>query len=252
MKHQLFIVEGMPCCGKSTLSAFLAEVLSESCKVCYVDEGTGQHPADYEFHAYIPAEEDGGVGRIVALCDCSEEERNRLMPNKIYDGLPWKVEMPLMLDKWRQFVTNATPDTTYVFNCVLLQNPMCETMMRFGFPEETSLQYIQQLAEIIQPLNPVVIYLENNHIAEAVQKAAPERPGWLDAVIAYHNEGKYGQSISAQGFDGYIACLKERQRRELRILEKLPLTSYVLEDPQLDWQSAREKLRGFISQQLPQ
>lgn len=37
-----------------------------------------------------------------------------------------------MLDKWREFVGN-TGDASYVFNCVLMQNPMCETMMRFGF-----------------------------------------------------------------------------------------------------------------------
>lgn len=246
MKSRLFIVEGMPCSGKSTLSAFLAEVLSEGHKVCYVDEGTGQHPADYEFHAYIPPEENGGVGRIVALSDYSEEERNRLMPNKIYDGLPWEVEKPLMLEKWRQFVEGAARDTTYVFNCVLLQNPMCETMMRFGFPEETSLQYIQQIAEIIKSMNPVVVYLENNHIAEAVRKAAPERPGWLEAVIAYHNGGQYGQSISAQGFDGYIACLEERQRRELRILEKLPLEVHILENPQLDWRAAQNQLQEWV------
>lgn len=177
MKHRLYIVEGMPCSGKSSLSAYLAQVLSERETVCYVDEGTGQHPADYEFHAWVQTDGAGEEGRIVSLSECTEEERIRLFPFKIYDGLPWDVEKPLMLDKWRQFVAQASPDTTYVFNCVLLQNPMCETMMRFGFPEELSLQYIRQIAEIIKPLHPVVVYLKNQEIAVSVRKAAPERPG---------------------------------------------------------------------------
>lgn len=43
-----------------------------------------------------------------------------------------------MLDKWQQFVREATADTVFVFNCVLLQNPMCETMMRFNMTETES------------------------------------------------------------------------------------------------------------------
>ncbi len=56
MAHRLFIVEGLPCSGKSSISAYAASVLKESGKpVCYIDEGTGDHPADYEFHALAPA-----------------------------------------------------------------------------------------------------------------------------------------------------------------------------------------------------
>lgn len=50
---KLYIVEGLPCSGKSTTSAFIAEELKKKCNVCYVDEGTGNHPADYEFHAFL-------------------------------------------------------------------------------------------------------------------------------------------------------------------------------------------------------
>ena len=49
MKHRLYIVEGLPCSGKSTTARFVAETLHAQ----FVDEGTGNHPADYEFHAYL-------------------------------------------------------------------------------------------------------------------------------------------------------------------------------------------------------
>ena len=246
MAHRLYIVEGLPCSGKSTISAHAALLLEKQGRVCFVDEGTGDHPADYEFHALAPAGVLGAESRIVPLSQYSGDMFDRLLPHKIYDFLSWETEQPLMLAKWRAFVKNAQPDIRYVFNCVLLQNPMCETMMRFDFPEEISRSHIAQIAEIIRPLDPVVIYLKNGEIAESVQKAAADRPGWLGSVIDYHVNGAYGKRIGAEGFDGYIRCLEERQARELRILETLPVRRLVLEDPQKDWTAAEEAIRAFI------
>ena len=154
--------------------------------------------------------------------------------------------MPLMLEKWRNFVATCNKDTIYVFNCVFLQNPMCETMMRFGFSETDSKDYISKIAEIIKPLNPVVIYLKNTDISTSVRKTAQERTGWLDAVIDYHTNGSYGKQIGAKGFDGYIKCLTERQERELRILADLPVKSFVLDNPQHNWELAQDNIKSYL------
>ena len=246
MKNRLFMIEGLPCSGKSTTSAFVASLLEEQGKVRFVDEGSGNHPADYEFHALAPAGLVSENEEIVALSDYAGALFDQLLQYKIYDFLPWEKERPLMLDKWQKFVDGREEDTAYVFNCVLLQNPMCETMMRFGFPEEESKRYISEVAEIIRPMNPVVIYLENTDIAASVKKAAEERPGWLDAVIDYHVNGTYGKEIGAVGFEGYIRCLEERQRRELSILAQLPVEHLVITNPQKDWEAAQEKIKEYI------
>ena len=242
--HRLYLIEGLPCSGKSTTAGYVASLLREP--VCFVDEGTGNHPADYEFHALAPAGFVGEESRIVPLSEYSGELFDRLLQYKIYDFLPWEVEKPLMLDKWRQFVASAKADTRYVFNCVFLQNPMCETMMRFGFPAEVSEAYVGEIAKIIAPMEPVVIYLQNEDIAPSVEKAAGERPGWLEGVIDYHGNGAYGKSIGAEGFDGYIRCLSERQRRELEMLKRLPVRSLVVKNPHRDWDGARQIIRRFV------
>lgn len=238
---RLYTVEGLPCSGKSSTAQFIADILLRQGKqVCHIDEGTGNHPADYEFHALID-------GQIVPLNQYVPEELPALLPYKIYDGLPWETEAPLMLDKWRQFVREIAADTVYVFNCVFLQNPMCETMMRFGMSEEESAAYIRQIAEIIAPMEPLIVYLHNDDIADSVRRASQERPGWLDAVIDYHCGGRYGRSIRAEGFEGYIACLAERQRREERILQTLPLQAVTLDNPQRDWTAARRLLSAQLT-----
>lgn len=248
MNAQLIIVEGLPCSGKSTTSAWIASLLGQNKKVCFVDEGTGDHPADYEFHALAPAGLLSEESQIVPLSQFSCKLLEKLLPYKIYDGLDWKIESLLMLKKWQAFADNAQKDkdTIYVFNCVLLQNPMCETMMRFGFSREESQNYIEQIVKIIQPMNPVVIYLKNNDIADSIEQTSKKRPGWLEAVIDYHISGKYGQSIQAKGLNGYLDCLEERQKRELEILSKLPLQKLVVENPQRSWSIAQQNIAAYL------
>jgi hypothetical protein len=262
--NRLYIIEGLPCSGKSTTSAFVAGVLKENHKVSFVDEGSGNHPADYEFHSSLTEKDlsefsdneqkeilsvskKTDSGYIVPLSEFQGELFDKLLKFKIYDFLPFETEKPVMLDKWREFVSNCDKDTVYVFNCVLLQNPMCETMMRFGMPIEDSFEFISQIAEIISPLNPAVIYLKNEDIKASVEKAAKERDGWLDAVIEYHINGEYGKSINAMGFDGYIKCLEERQKREPDILSGLDVKKVVIDNPQRNWEKAQKKIKEFLT-----
>ena len=77
----------------------------------------------------------------------------------------------MILDKWRSFVNRADRETVYVFNCVFLQNPMCETMMRFGMDKEASEKYISEIAEIIMPLSPLIIYIDQANVKAAIDSA---------------------------------------------------------------------------------
>ena len=249
--NKLIIFEGLPCSGKSTTARFIAQQLD----MTFIDEGTDDHPADYEFNAFLTdhrlesftSDEREQIaqhtvkksgGNIVSLGAFSGELLDKLLQYKIYDFLPWENEYHVMLDKWREFADKADGGR-YVFNCVFLQNPMCETMIRFGFDKTVSAGYIAEISKIIKPFSPLVVYLKNSDVYESVKKASSERgDDWLNAVIDYHCNGEYGKSLGLTGFDGYIYALEERQRRELDILSSLDITSIVLDDPQKDWDKA--------------
>lgn len=140
MNNRLYIVEGLPCSGKSTTSAYIAELLKKNAAVHYYDEGSGNHPADYEFHAFLPERTAEGFsaenaeiikscynsrlgGYIVPLADFQGALFNHLLKFKIYDFLPWQLEMPVMLEKWREFSENYDREAVYVFNCVFYRIP---------------------------------------------------------------------------------------------------------------------------------
>ncbi len=191
----LIIVEGLPGTGKSTTASIIAEELkNKGKKVVCVDEGVSNHPADYDFPDF-------------------ETERR------------------LILAKWAEFVSQADKDTVYVFNCIFLQNPMCETMMRFGLDLEVSRAYIKEIAEIIKPMKPLILYISKPDVKATIDRALDERgEWWLNMVIGYHTEQGYGKENDLEGYDGYIECLMERKRRELDILSSLDLKVYTLSE----------------------
>ena len=186
MQANLIIAEGLPGSGKSTAAAMIAEELKRAgYKVLCKDEGEAGHPADYAD----------------------------------YDFAGFAEEREKILAKWRDFVSDADRGTVYVFNCIYLQNPMCETMMRFGMSEAESLHYISEITEIIRPLHPLIVYLDQPDPKAAIDRVRSARgSAWLDMVIAYHTEQGYGRQNGLSGYDGYIRCLAERRRREMRIL----------------------------------
>lgn len=250
--NRLILTEGLPCSGKSTASEFFAQKLNAK----LFDEGSGEHPADYEFHAYIKNEElccfsDEEQAKIKRLCEKKPHGYivplgrfegklfDRLLEHKIYDFLPWECEKQVMLEKWREFADSVQPDERYAFNCVFLQNPMCETMMRFNFDTAVSYEYINSIYSVIKPLEPFVIYLYTDDIRSSIEKSAPERGSqWLQSVIEYHCGGEYGKAHGLCGFEGYISALEERQRRELEILKRLGVQYTVIDAPFEDRQRA--------------
>ena len=254
--HRLIIVEGLPCSGKSTTSKHIADRTGAK----FYDEGSGDHPADYEFHAFVkhsefskfsPKEQElikqaavsRSDGYIISLKQFSGELFDKLLHYKIYDFLPWETESPIMLDKWKEFINAVKPNELYVFNCVLLQNPMCETMMRFGFGTQKSSEYINSISEIIRPLDPFIVYLHNDNIRDSIEKTVSERgTDWLNGVIDYHCKGAYGKAEKLIGFDGYIKALEERQRRETEILRGLNVQYIIINNPNENWDKTYSRI----------
>lgn len=266
IKNRLFIVEGVPCTGKTTTSYFISKLLSENgYKVIEFPEGKADHPADYDFHAYITKYELDQFtkdekeillryshyksnGYVISLKNIKVDLFNKAIKYKIYDMLPWEKEYPVMLDKWDEFSENAMKNEfIYVFDCCFLQNPLCETMMRFNMKYEEINDFIHEIYNRIKELNPVVVYLKNTEIKERIKEVSKERDSkWLDDVIDYHISQGYGKASGYKDFDGYIECLKARQNIELSILENLDIRKIIIEDPYINWDDAHRDIKNFI------
>lgn len=257
--NNIIIVEGLPCSGKSTTSKYLADKL----RTKYFDENSGNNPVDYEFDSFIKESELVNFdkeeqlfiknksnqkldGYLINLNNIDKKIFDKLLKYKIYDFLPWNIESKIMLSKWAEFV-NTYDNNKYVFNSVFLQNPMCETMVRFGFDIEISKEYISKIYEIIKQLNPIIVYLKNSNIRNSIERCLDERgKDWLKSVIDYHCNGVYCKKNNLSGFDGYIKCLEERQKRELEILNNLGIDFIIIDNPSNNWDESYSKIINKI------
>lgn len=124
---------------------------------------------------------------------------------------------------------------------------MCEAMMRFGFDYDISRQYILSTWQIIKELNPVIIYLSEKNISDKIKAHSDERGHeWLNSVIEYHVNGNYRKSLMLNGYEGYIYCLEERQRREIKILLDINCEHLILYNASEDWNNTYDTIHDYL------
>ena len=99
-------------------------------------------------------------------------------------------------------MTKADKDTIYVLCCGFFWNALCEVKKRFDEDVEESKVYIAEIAEIIKPLKPILIYIDKANV-----KAAKG---------------------SMFDYEDSMQSLVERRARELQILWELKFDSYTI------------------------
>jgi hypothetical protein len=278
MNTQLILVEGLPGFGKSTTAKLIEEYLSEN-KIMneLILEGNLDHPADYDGVAYFTHQKwseflsKHSDSTNVMLKHCTEKPHGMLIPyqkmknqnlitddiynriskNDIYE-LPLTKHIELITERWREFAKEAiTKQTTYIFECCFIQNPITMGMIRGGTEKEIVTNYVDQLAEIIQPLNPVLIYIEQEDLSFSFKKAIQERPkDWSQGFTTYYTTQGYGLKKGLVGVEGTIEVLEERLKLERDIYQSLKLSKYILNNSLYEKESYKLKLSRILGNHL--
>lgn len=266
MASRLILLEGVPCTGKTSTARFVSsQVRGWHPDVRLYTEEALWHPADLVNYSFLTPEqyrefpEDDRVllpveptenpeGYLVYTADLYDELREKLETFKLYGCQPWEVERPLMLERWRQFVRKAMDeDAIYIFDGVFFERPICEMMMWFDLKRDEIESFMKELAEIMRPLEPFIIYLESDQIEARVRKVSAERDyEWLEDFIAYHT----GQGYGEQDMEGCIAALEARQGLELGLLQKLSIAHLIIQNPFEDWVESNNIIRLRLREYL--
>lgn len=278
---KLIVVEGIPGSGKSTMAAFIKDWLAaRGLPARLFLEGDPNHPADFEFIAFFsrpeweqlleshPTQrawlesrvESLGEDRFISYHDSRLPPQDTL-PEALLDELArhdvYEVPHPetyrrLARERWQAFSGAARQaGSLYIFECCLMQNPLAVLTLMHNRPVPETLGHIRDLLAILQPLNPLIIYLARQDPRLTIERAAADRPrAWVDFLIEYIAAGGWAADHRVSGFDSIVAYYQERQAAELAFLQSVETPSLVLEQSAPDYEKSRQQVAGFLSRVL--
>ena len=271
----LVLVEGLPGSGKSTTAAGLARWLEgRGVPAQHFPEGRTDHPADLEQVAVLTTEE------VLAFASESPETSHALLSAAEHHGDTWLVRHALhpslptalvdrlrghdaydgpvtpdvharvLADSWRRFGESAPARDVQVWECVLLQNPVCALVARGDQPAEVLARHVAGLVEAVRAHRPALVYLDAGDPRPVLERAAAERSAeWLEMVVEYHTGQGLGLRQGLQGFDGYVRFMRQRREIELDVIAGLDLPTLVVPVAG-GWDGRIEQVRDFVAAHL--
>lgn len=276
MTVKLIIVEGLPGSGKSTAAQMVFDILKSKGIDCELySEGDFNHPADFDGVAYFDREEFNILekahcesrdvlnrikieyinGYLIPYRKVVEEQQitfenelfNDITKNDIYE-LPIDLHMELILSRWKDFTRNyVKKDKVVVFECCLIQNPVTVSMIKNNCHRNITRAYINNLVNIILPLEPLLIYVDQSSIKQSFMKAIDERPKqWIDGFIDYYTNQGYGKSNNLNGITGVIEILKQRNTFEKEIYDSLSFTKYKIDNSDFSLELLKERINTIL------
>ncbi len=177
----------------------------------------------------------------------SDELLNSIFKHDVYE-LPLERNIQLITDKWAEFAEKAMQENkTYIFECCFIQNPITVAMVKYGAQKEIVLDYVMELASIIEPLNPQLFYIVQDDLEFSFKKAIMERPKeWSSGFIEYYTNQGYGKEMGYQGIDGTLKVLKKRRAIENDIFDLLKMNKEKVNNSQCK----KEKYKTLLMEKL--
>ncbi|MDD8002502.1 hypothetical protein [Bacillus cereus] len=280
MNTKLIIVEGLPGFGKSTTAQLINDILSQNkIEVELFLEGNLNHPADYDGVSCFNKFEfdrllfNSGDFKEVLLKRVLKKGSNYLLPyrkiknefgdqfsdglfndisrNDIYE-LPFDKNVELIADKWQDFAEIALEDyKVYIFECCFIQNPLTIGMIKYGEQKEKIINYVMKVAKIIENLNPMLFYVEQDDLEFSFRKALKERnPEWSTGIVDYYTNQGYGKEHNHSGVEGAIKVLEARRNLELEIFDMLKMKKEKINNTKYEIDSYRSMLKDKLTIQM--
>lgn len=278
MTPKLILIEGLPGFGKSTTAQLVHEVLTEmNVHSQLFLEGNLDHPADYDGVACFTLSEYEELRSTYAKCSdllinrtaiqgdhCFLEYRklineygssipdeliSAITKNDIYE-LPLDQNRRLITERWKQFTERVMHNTdTYIFDCCFIQNPITVGMIKNNAIKEDVISYVIELATIVEKMNPLLIYVEQNDLDFSFQKAVQERPKeWSEGFIQYYTNQGFGRHHGYSGLEGTLQILKIRKQWEEEIYSNLNIAKEKVDNSSYNMDAYRQHFEKILSE----
>lgn len=277
MSSKLVLVEGLPGFGKTTTARLVHDILTEmNLKSQLFLEGDLEHPADYDGVAYFNEHEFNALlvthnknkdmlGNLVIKQGDRYFLEYRKIKNEYGSSFPddllqdvvkhdiYELSLDqnrqLITDKWKTFAENvSTKSDSFIFDCCFIQNPVTMGMIKHDAKKDDIISYVKELANIVERLNPLLIYVEQSDLKHSFRKAVKERPKkWSEGFIEYYTNQGYGKNHNYQGLEGTLEVLKARQELEREIVDVVKINKANVDNSCYQLNEYKVVLAGILS-----
>lgn len=273
MKTKLILIEGIPGSGKSTLAQNVSTYLTEhKIKNRLYQEGK-LHPANLDGYAVMKEEELNQLYRqfpekrmliqkhmkqlegqylIEKQMDSGEDKQLccYLQNYAVWDrGLSIERFLQLELASWQAFVQQASgEEDTIIFECAFLQDHITELMLFYDCSIEELISYFQKLVQIILPMHPYLIYLQQENVEETLHRVALERVDedgnqvWANGVAGFITESPYGKKYHLSGYGGLVEFYRRRKEIDRKVLDQITIPYVLVDNNTYDWEAMSQKV----------
>ena len=260
MGHIIFI-EGNPGSGKTTFSNRLKTVLEDQgYTVKHYQEGD-LHPIDLAWCAIVDEKTYHDILKRYPQLESDIKRHTKVIDGKYifaYTRVDYEQAPKAFYDEmatyeiyrekalapfktwhhklWQDFSNNLDERSVYIFECVYLQNHINELILKHNVSHDEQIAYFNELMAPLEKHNPHLFFIEQtdveaaiNHVAEERKSPDPDKfPDWFDRVIDYIGDLPYASELGYTEYDGVMQYFKDRQTLSKKVIESLPITSYVL------------------------
>ena len=209
---KLILIEGMAGSGKSTTGQKVLDELSKrGFKAEFYHEFSREHPIiDY-------SETDKRLWITQTI------ERWKKLTDKIFNG-----------------------DKIIILDAAYFQCTIGELLERDADQEEIN-KYAFRISDVIEPVNPVLIYFYQHDIESTLESIyASRNEKWQNKVCTFLDNTEFGRNNSQTGYELYLEFNKVLRRLTDKIYEQAQINKLAIENSDPNWPSIYEKIFNFL------
>lgn len=250
MKTRFINFEGIHGSGKSACAWNLYSNLKErgmSAKVYFELEYISEKYAKYTERIMSNIKQYGDYYCIFyTIFSDVPELVDELKLYKAYEGrLDANDFIQLVKNRIRHFVDIALMNEhTYIFESVMFQQILNELILFSDCTDDNIVGSVLLIEKVLQPLNPTIFYLKPDDLKGQIDKVAAERvsdnyelyPDWIDWMVEYVKNSKYGKKYSVKNQVDLMAYFLKRAEMEKIIFESLTINKKEIAVRHIDYQ----------------
>ena len=208
---KLILVEGLPGAGKSTTTQHIGTTLQQQGVACrWYLEGDNPHP--------------------IACLDFEIE------------GLLEK-----MLPLWSSFTERAMQEPIVT----IIESRLWQNTALFMFMSnrevEDILQFSQQIGQVLAPLCPILIHLDQDDTETALRRLYTLRgEKWMQEALEMTTAYPWFQSRGLKDFNGWVQFFTEWQQVVTQLFIDWPHDKIKIQNPHDDWESVYQQIDAFL------